>query len=171
MKHQGPHQGTTCRVYLRPVFFIGTSLFCFLLSGRVAGQSDTRAQLFFDLDHALSAPSMVKKYVHEALQELDPGIRISVSADGTQLKTQVDPEWSSADIISALATRGITGTAIERPLRLNGTGIPVVPFLEDTGNPVQDQLRFETALRMFARQYPEEYKRLVLNGTLPLLAE
>ncbi|MBL7985345.1 MAG: hypothetical protein JNM91_10125, partial [Flavobacteriales bacterium] len=77
----------------------------------------------------------------------------------------------SADIISALATRGITGTAIERPLRLNGTGIPVVPFLEDTGNPVQDQLRFETALRMFARQYPEEYKRLVLNGTLPLLAE
>lgn len=156
---------------LRSVFFIGTSLFCFLLSGTVAAQSDPRAQLTFDLDHTLSHPAMVKKYVHDALHELDPGIKVSVSEDGTQLKTQVDPEWSSAHIISALATRGITGIAIEPPLRLHTAGTLVMPTLEDTGDPELDQLRFETALRMFAREHPEEYKRMVLNGSLPLLTE
>lgn len=156
---------------LRSVFALGLWLSFVLLSGTLAAQTDPQAHLNFDLDHAMPHPSMVKKYVHDALQELDPGIKVSVSADGTQLKAQVDPEWSSAHIISALATRGITGTAIERPLRLHSTGTMVLPTLEDTGYPVQDQLRFETALRMFARQHPEEYKRLVLNGALPLLNE
>ena len=122
MKHQWPHSGTACPMDLRSVFALGLWLSFVLLSGTLAAQTDPQAHLNFDLDHAMPHPSMVKKYVHDALQELDPGIKVSVSADGTQLKAQVDPEWSSAHIISALATRGITGTAIERPLRLHSTG-------------------------------------------------